>query len=315
MKHVNVWQSFYYQTLRIHLIEKEVAKRYPEGNMRCPVHLSIGQEINAVAISFCIDKRDYMVSTHRSHAHYLAKGGSLKAFISELYGKVTGCSRGQGGSMHLIDESVNFMGSTSIVGGTIPIGVGLAWASKLKGDNRKSVVCIGEAATEQGVFWESLNFSVLHKLPVIFYCENNLYSCFTHIKDRQGVVNLEKKVSGWCRYIRNTPDYFMDTKSAIDCHITNGPIFIEVPSYRWVEHCGPNEDDNLNYRSSEEIFIHKRDDRFELLKEYIFSNKILSKQENETMIKDINEEIKEAFIFAGTSPFPDESELGKYLYA
>ena len=129
----------YYKAMRIRMVEEEISRRYKEKKMRCPVHLSIGQELNAAVLCEHLNKEDQMVSTHRGHAHYLAKGGSLDRFIAELHGKATGCSGGLGGSMHLCDRDCGFLGSTSIVGGTIPIGVGLAFANKLqKKENQTS---------------------------------------------------------------------------------------------------------------------------------------------------------------------------------
>ena len=116
----------------IRMIEEEIAKRYSENKMRCPTHLSIGQEAISVGVCLAINKKDFAVSTHRSHGHYIAKGGDINSMIAEIYGKTSGCSKGYGGSMHLIDKSVNFMGSTAIVGNSIPVGVGLGLSIKLK---------------------------------------------------------------------------------------------------------------------------------------------------------------------------------------
>src|SRR3989442_1358391 len=170
---------------RIRFVEEEIAARYAEGGMRCPTHLSIGQEAVAAAVGAALRRDDLAVSGHRAHAHYLAKGGSLKAMIAEIYGKATGCARGKGGSMHLIDESAGFMGSTAIVGGTVPVGVGLAYGMKLRRTSQVSCIFMGDAVAEAGVFFESVNFAVLKKLPVLFVCENNLYSVYSPLRVRQ----------------------------------------------------------------------------------------------------------------------------------
>ena len=153
--------------------------------MRCPTHLSVGQELVSAVFSLIAKKKDYAVSTHRGHAHYLAKGGSLKKMIAEIYGKETGTSRGKGGSMHLIDLNVNFMGTSAIVGNSIPVGVGLGLAIKLKNEKKISFVFLGDGAIEEGVFYESLNFAIVKQIPVIFICENNLYSVYSSLKVRQ----------------------------------------------------------------------------------------------------------------------------------
>ena len=170
---------------RIRSVEEEISKRYSEGKMRCPTHLSIGQEAIAAASGLALKKNDLSISYHRSHAHFLAKGGNPKKLFAELHGFKEGCSKGIGGSMHLIDLKNNFYGSTAIVSNSIPIGAGLAYSIKLA--KKKNLVCIyiGDAAIEEGTFFESINFCVLKKLPVIFICENNFFSVYTHIKNRQ----------------------------------------------------------------------------------------------------------------------------------
>ena len=159
--------DFYKSMYRIRSVEEEISKRYYEGKMRCPTHLSIGQEAVPAAFSKIALKSDFAVSSHRGHAHYLAKGGDLKSMIAEIYGKETGCSKGKGGSMHLIDLSVNFMGTSAIVGNSIPMGVGLGLSAKVKKTKQVSFIFFGDGAIEEGVFYESINFATLKKLPVV----------------------------------------------------------------------------------------------------------------------------------------------------
>lgn len=285
--------------LRIRMIEERIAKRYPEGKMRCPVHLSVGQEAAAVGICNGIVATDKMVSTHRAHAHYLAKGGSLNGLIGELYGKRSGCSRGNGGSMHLIDLDVNFYGSTSIVGGTIPVGVGLAFADHLKGLGHKTVICIGDAAVEEGVFHEAANFVALHNLQVIFACENNLYSCYTHISKRQPNRSLKAIARAHnLHYALCTPNDVNDISTQIGFWC---PAFIEIPTYRYLQHCGPDNDDHLKYRDPEEIEEWRKQDPI--------------KNIDYTWVGQIQKEIDAAFEHAENSPPPANTEVGAYVYA
>ena len=167
MNNKNLVLKFLEKSYLIRFTEEEISKRYSEQKMRCPVHLSIGQEIPSAALNLILKKNDYAISYHRAHAHYLAKGCSLKKMIAEIYGKSTGCSGGVGGSMHLVDKKKNFIGSTAIVSSSIPVGAGFAYSLK----NKKKRVCvyIGDASCEEGVFFETLNFVVLKKLPVIFF--------------------------------------------------------------------------------------------------------------------------------------------------
>ena len=169
-----------YSMIRMRMVEEKIANKYSEQEMRCPVHLSIGQEAIASGICLNLEKKDQVLSAHRSHFHYLAKGGNLKKMISEIYGKETGCAGGKGGSMHLIDINAGLVAAVPIVGSTIPIGVGLAWANKLDKSKRIVVIFFGEGATEEGVFYESINFAALHSLPVLFVCENNYYSVYSY---------------------------------------------------------------------------------------------------------------------------------------
>ena len=170
---------------RIREVELRIAKEYPKQQIRCPVHLSVGQAAPSAALSLVVKKKDYLVSTHRGHAHYLAKGGDLNAMICELYGKGTGCSKGKGGSMHLIDTSVNFKGTSAIVGNSIPTGTGLALASKLNESGQVSIINFGDGAIEEGAFYESLNFACTKQLPAVYICENNFYSVYSPLNVRQ----------------------------------------------------------------------------------------------------------------------------------
>src|SRR5947208_10662296 len=165
-------QRLLHDMMRIRAVEEAIVARYSEQKMRCPVHLSVGQEAPSAAAGAVLRASDLAVSGHRAHAHYLAKGGDLPAMIAVIYGKATGCASGKGGSMHLADERAGFMGSTAIVGGTVPVGVGLAYAAKLRRTGQVTCIFIGDAVAETGVFFEAVNFAVLKKLPVLFVCEN-----------------------------------------------------------------------------------------------------------------------------------------------
>lgn len=298
--------NYNYQMFRIRAAEEAIAAKYPEGKMRCPVHLSIGQEACAVGVCAALNKNDLMVSTHRGHAHMLAKGGSLNALISELYGKTSGCGRGQAGSMHLVDWDCGFAGSTSIVGGTIPVGVGLAFAKKLRGEDGCVVVCVGDAAVEEGVFHESANFASLHNLPVIFVLENNFYSCFTHIDDRQPTNRSFEDVAKAHDLLFRTLDGNCVERIA---HVTKALVELRAPSllvletYRHLEHCGQANDDHLHYRDPVEV---KNWMNHDPLKDVVLSGEEKA---------EITKEIAAAFKFAEESPFPSIHELGEYTHA
>jgi pyruvate dehydrogenase E1 component alpha subunit len=318
---MNPLQNLYLKMLRIRRVEEGIARRYSEQQMRCPVHLSIGQEACAVGVAETLQKGDFMVSTHRSHAHYLAKGGRLTGLLCELYGKADGCAKGQGGSMHLVDWSAGFAGSTSIVGGTIPVGVGLAFAQRLKGEPGITVVCIGDAAIEEGVFHESANFASLHRLPVLFVSENNLYSCYTHLHDRQPKRNLTDIAHGHGMKFLSMDgnDVFgiqSEAKGLVDSvRRGDGPVFLELKTYRYLEHCGPNNDDNLAYRPTDELKNWRDQDPLLVTRKQLETRKEWSADFEAQCEATVSKEVSDAFTYALEAKFPDRKELGAYIYA
>lgn len=293
------------EMLRIRMIEEAIAGRYSEQQMRCPVHLSIGQEAVAVGVCKAILHSDYLISNHRAHAHYLAKGGSLKAMIAEIYGKQTGCCNGRGGSMHLVDQSVGMLGSTPIVGGSIPVAVGLAFATQLQRKEQITIVFFGEGATEEGVFAECLNFAALRKLPILFVCENNLYSVYSPLKVRQPAernrVGIAKAhgIGAEMGDGNNVEEVYAIASAAVNSiREGQGPVFLEFNTYRHREHCGPFFDNHIGYRTEEE-FRHWE----QLCPLKTYQNQ-LTEQELAEIKSPILTEIQEAFEFAVNSPFP-----------
>jgi len=290
--------------------------------MRCPVHLSIGQEAIAVGVCTNLSREDYVLSNHRSHGHYLAKGGNLKAMMAEIYGKVTGCSQGKGGSMHLVDLSVGFLGATPIVGSTISIAVGVAFGSVMRGEESVSVVFFGDAATEEGVFHESLNFAALKKLPVLFICENNFYSVYSPLSVRQPegreIFELARG-HGIESYQGDGNDiveiYMLAEQAVRKAREGGGPTFLEFKTYRWREHCGPCYDNDLGYRTENEFQMWKRSCPIEKLKECLLMDGLLCNQDIMNMKSKLETEIEDAVRFAKESLFPERQLLFKDIYA
>lgn len=312
-----------YRTMRrIRRVEEAIVERYPEQRMRCPVHLCIGQEAVAAGVCQALEGDDQIVSGHRSHGHYLAKGGDLKAMMAEIYGKATGCSGGKGGSMHLIDRAAGFLGATPIVGGTIAMAVGVALAAKLRGETRISVAFFGDAAVETGIFHESLNFAATHRLAVLLVCENNLYSVYSPLSVRQPEG---RPIVALARGHGITADA-LDGNDAEAVHVAvrdaieslragDGPVFLEFATYRWREHCGPNLDNDIGYRAPEEfeawlprcpIATH----RARLLNDHAVDEDALGR-----MDADIDKEVRDAFAFAEESAFPPVEEMSTEVYA
>ena len=311
----------YESMLKIRMVEEEIAREYPKGEMRCPTHLSIGQEAVPAALGLCVSIKDMAMSTHRGHAHYIGKGGNLKSMIAEIYGKSTGCSKGKGGSMHLIDNSVGFMGTSAIVGNSIPVGVGLALASKIRKTEQISCIFFGDGATEEGSYYESVNFAVVKKLPVLFLCENNLYSVYSPLNVRQPegrkISTVAKAMGLGVDEVdgNNAIESFKSIESAVQRIKNNqGPQFIEFSTYRWLEHCGVNYDNDIGYRTEEEYLKWKKNDPISKMKDKLLQEKLISEIQIKEIIAKIEFEIKEAFAFAKESSFPENSEayIGEY---
>ena len=307
--------------LRIRLVEQAIAERYAEQQMRCPMHLCIGQEAIAVGVCAALQPDDKVFSNHRAHGHYLAKGGSLKAMLAELYGRATGCCGGRGGSMHLIDLDVGFMGATPIVGGTVPLAVGSAWAARLQRQPFVTVVFFGDGCFEEGVVHESLNFAALHKLPIVFVCENNQFSVYTRLNERQPDRPIYPIAAAHGLTAASGDGNDLDAvlglaQAAIGrARAGAGPQFLELHTYRWREHCGPNFDDKLGYRSDAEVSAGLAD-----CPVLAHARQLADAQPDFSAIRarqeaDIHAEIEEAFQFALASPASGAEQAGEMVYA
>ncbi|MBU1148401.1 MAG: thiamine pyrophosphate-dependent dehydrogenase E1 component subunit alpha [Candidatus Omnitrophica bacterium] len=306
--------------LRIRMVEEKIVELYPEQEMRCPTHLYIGQEAVSSGVCQNLRKSDYVFSSYRSHGAYIAKGGSVKELFAELYGKKTGCSKGKGGSMHIVSKDVNFMGTSALVGGVMPIAAGTALASSIKKDKKISVVFFGDGACEEGVFHETLNFAALKKLPVIFICENNFYATQTHQSTRQSVDNIHKRAKiynmpGVRVNGNNVLEVFKVSKGFIEnARRGKGPALVECRTYRWLEHVGPYFDYELGYRSKAELDKWMQKCPLKTYENMLIRKKIISKRALRGVRARIEEEIQEAVCFAKNSPFPDDKEIHKGVY-
>jgi TPP-dependent pyruvate/acetoin dehydrogenase alpha subunit len=294
--------DLYKKTYLIRRVEETISENYFKNKMRCPVHLSIGQEACAVGVCNNLKTSDLIISTHRAHAHYLAKNGSLQGLLSELHGNLDGCASGLGGSMHLQDEKAGVVASVPIVGSTIPIGVGLALSNSLKKNNKVVTVFFGEGATEEGVFYESLNFAVIHNLKILFVCENNFYSVYTSLLKRQPFNrNLKKIVKGLgMDYNLIDGQDVINIKSKSEIIIEkirnkNQPFFLELKTYRYLEHCGPNNDDLLNYRPKKELEFWKNKCPIKILENKLLKFKILNTNRIKQIKSKINNKILNEF--------------------
>jgi len=304
----------YTSLYRIRRTEEEIARAYPTDKVKSPVHLSLGQESVAVGVCEALRPTDIVFATYRGHAAYLAKGGDLKAMIAELYGKEDGCARGKAGSMHLVDIAAGMMGTSAIVGTTIPQAVGYALAEKMRGRDTVVVCFFGDGAMDEGVFHESLNFAALKKLPVLFVCENNGYAIFTPVSARVPAENFCERARAYRIPARRVEDGDVEelhqatVEAAEQIRSGGGPRFLEVMTSRWAEHVGPGEDDHLNYRSRAELESWKAKDAVPRLAAK------LDPALRARIERAIEAEIADAFAFAEASPFPADRELFDHVF-
>jgi len=312
--------DLFFSVLRIRRVQEALAARYDQWQMRCPIHLCIGQEAVASGVCKALTKKDVVFSNHRSHGHYLAKGGNLKKLIAELYGKETGCASGFGGSMHLIDRRAGFLGSTPIVAGTVPLAVGAAWALSMKKKDSIAAAFFGDGCFEEGAMHESLIFGALKKLPILFVCENNGYSVYTPLEERQPDRPIYKiaQAHGWEASSANGDDVlevYIKTTRAVERLRSGGrPQFLEFSTHRWREHCGPNEDDQRAYRGKDELPLWKKHCPVAELQNQLTLKKILTPGLLASFENRIRREIEAAFRFAEQSAFPPR-RLAERIYA
>ena len=319
MENKEIISRLYKSMLLIRTIELRIAEIYHTDAIKSPVHLSIGQESIAVGVCDPLEKSDIVSNTYRCHATYLAKGGDINAMMAELYGKKTGCAGGKAGSMHLIDIKNGVLGASAVVGTTIPVATGYALAmqneAKLTGHQRVVVALCGDGGTEEGCFYESINFAALHKLPILYVCENNRLAIHTPLEKRWATEQLCERMStyGIETYKIEDADIFKirDTVSKVVTDIRKGlgPIFIECATYRWFEHVGPVDDHSEDYRNIAKYQEWKRNDQILRLEKML---DLTTRNQIENEVKKI---LLAAEEFAENSPYPDAEELYTHVYA
>ena len=312
--------SLYRSMLRIRKVQLQIESLYHLDEMKTPIHLCIGQEAVAVGVCACLETNDYISSNHRGHGHYLAKGGDLGKLIAELHCRETGCSRGRGGSMHLIDTSVGHMGSSSIVGGGIPIGTGLALAARMENRGRVSAVFFGDGAADEGVLYESVNFAMLKRLPVLFIYENNQFSVCSRSTSRYPGEIIFHATPHDLMFTRTVDgnavlEVHEAAKQAVDrARSGQGPSFIECKTYRMRGHAGAGSDEKLGYRSAAEIAAWEERCPVKRSRDFLVARRAITDAEMRNMEEAIDREIDEAFLFARKSPLPDRRDLLLHLF-
>jgi len=315
----NFLLKMYEMMLRIRRFEEKVGELITKGEIKTPCHLYIGEEAIATGVCFALKKEDYIFGTHRSHGHYIAKDGDIKKLMAEIFCKKTGCSKGKGGSMHIVAPEVGLLGTPPIVAASIPIAAGAALSSTLKGEDKVAVSFFGDGATNEGVFYETLNFASLKKLPVIFVCENNLYSTHMPISKCLADTSIAKKAEGFgLPGIQvdgnNVIEVYQTAKKAVDrARKGEGPTLLECMTYRWRGHVGP--DDNIqgmhtDIRPREELDSWMKKCPIKRLERVLK----ITKEEKEKISQKIEKEIEKAVIFAKKSPHPQKDDLKEDLF-
>ncbi|MBF0584319.1 MAG: hypothetical protein HQL80_08805 [Magnetococcales bacterium] len=316
-EHLRLYRSM----MRIRLVEEGIASRYQEEGqlMRCPVHLCTGQEATAVGLCAHLRPEDGLFGAHRSHGHYLAKGGNLPALVAEIYGKGSGCCQGRGGSMHLVDQAAGFLGATPIVGDTVPLAVGVAWAGQRRGDGTIAAVFFGDGCFEEGVLHESMNFAALKNIPVLFVCENNRCAVYTPMSERQP----DRPIHGIAQ-AHGIPVYQADgndlaavweasRQAVARAREGKGPSFLELATYRMLEHCGPDNDDHLGYRPATEWATWQHRCPLQHTESVLLQQQ-LSPSTLAEIRAEVFQEVEEAFRQAKAAPPPDD-DGGTHLFA
>lgn len=315
--------KLYRTMLCIRLSEEALVAPIISGEIRTPCHLYSGEEAVAAGLCASLTHDDYLFGNHRSHGHFLAKGGSLPEMIAEIFCRETGCSRGRGGSMHLIDPKVGMLGSAPIVAGTISLALGAALAASIRQDNRIAITFFGDGAVGEGVLYESLNFAALKKLPLIFACENNLYATHMPIRECRKTAEIYKIAEPFCMktYVLDGNDvlavYEAGQEAVALCRRGDGPVFMEFLTYRFRGHVGP--DDNIqgshtDIRPSAEVSEWLQRDPINLFEAYLLDNRLFDAPSLENIRRETEREVEAALDFARNSSRPKEEELTAYVY-
>ncbi len=305
-----------YRKLRlIRRVEEKIADIYPTDRIKSPVHLSIGQEAVSVGVIDTLERNDIVSPTYRGHAAYLAHGGSIEGMLAELFGKVDGCAKGRGGSMHLIDIDRGILGASAVVGTTIPIAVGYALALKREGTSRLCTAFFGDGATEEGAFFESLNFAALHRLPILFVCENNGYAIHSPLSKRWAKDALRERIQsfGITFDAADNGDVFsirLAARNAVASIRSGfGPCFLEIKTHRWREHVGPGNDDHFGYRDLEESNRWRARDQVSRLQSMLPEEACL------LIDSEIEAQIDKALALAESAEFPNAQDLPLHVFA
>ena len=307
------------QMLRIRHFEENLYQMYLAKQIPgMSPHLSVGQEAVAVGVCHGLQAQDYVLTTHRGHGHVLAKGASMNRMLAEIMGKETGYCHGRGGSMHIADVKLNIVGANGIVGGGLPIAVGVGLSCQYRDKNAVTVCFFGDAAANIGAFHESLNMAAVMKLPVIWVCENNQYGLSTHIKRTLAGESIAARGAAY-----GIPGVRLDGNDVLAVYAAaqeaikraragQGPTLIEADTYRWYGH---GASDNRSYRTREEEAAWKEKCPIKRFAAGLLKEKIATQEQIGQLTKAAEQEVQEAIKFANESPLPDPATVSDYIFS
>lgn len=299
----------------IRTVEEQIAEGVENGTIRCPCHLAIGQEACAVGVAAHLTPDDRAFGAHRSHGHYLALGGSVHRLLAEVLGRKTGASRGMGGSMHLVDRQHGLYGTVPIVGATIPIAVGAGLAARLDGRKAIAVSFFGDGATEEGAFHESMNLAVILKAPVLFVCENNLFSSHLHIRLRQAEDSTARYAAAhgvaWRRVDGNDLVSVAEAAGELIGQMRRDttPGFLELVTYRWRGHVGWREDEDVGVQRKESLLAWKGRDPIRRLADAMVEGRHVDSNLLKRLQTEVKGEVDAAWKKALGDPYPEPGAL------
>ena len=306
--------------LEIRLFEEKIVDQYARGNVPGLAHLYIGEEAVAVGACASLKEGDLITSTHRGHGHCIAKGADPKRMMAELFGKKDGYCKGKGGSMHIASMDIGMLGAMGIVGSGSPIAVGAALAARIRKSNQVVICFFGDGATNTGAFHESSNFAALHKLPIVFVCENNLYGISVSMERHTAIKNIADRAAGYAMpgVIVDGNDvtkvYEVVGKAVKAARMGKGPTLVECKTYRFRGHFEGDPNLGERYRDKEEIKRWMAKCPIKKLKDEVLEKKLATKREIELIEKEISRQIEDAMRYAEASPFPDGEETLEDLF-
>ncbi len=306
--------------ITIRLFEEKIVDMYARGLVPGLAHLYVGEEAIATGVCANLRKEDYITSTHRGHGHVIAKGAELKFMMAELFGKKTGYCKGKGGSMHIADVDIGILGANGIAGGGLPLAVGAGLSAKMRKTDQVTACFFGDGSSNNGTFHESLNFAAVHRLPVIFVCENNTYGISVSQKQHQTIKDVSVRAAAY-----NIPGVTIDGNDVMAVYETagkaiqraragEGPTLMECKTYRWRGHHEGDPNQGRRYRTMDEVKAWMEKCPIKRFEEKLLEEKVLTKPKTQKIWEEIQKAIDNSVEYANQSPFPEPKDLYEDVY-